>query len=175
MKIRLNEIPQEGREYILNRNTAELNQVLQDLIEDKAYSARLYIRPLNTKDFIVEGQIETYCPEQCSRCAEEFDLKIRKKINEILIPQQQDDRVGKYSKTNVNSDSEAEVSVTEYKQQQFDLGEFLHENVALEIPFNPHCENCSSKEQEKPYSYDEKMGEDEKPNPFQALKDLKLN
>lgn len=179
MKIRLNEIPEEGRNYIFNRKTAELNTALQDLIQNNPYDVSIDIKPLNTKDFTVTGTVLTKTPEQCSRCAEDFDLIIDKKIREILIPNQEEDRTGKYAKTSttlVTADSnETTVSVTEYSKLQFDLGEFMHEAIALEIPFNPFCPKCIKIKNDKPFIYDEKMGEDVKPNPFQALKGIKLN
>ncbi len=179
MKIRLNEIPEEGRNYIFNRQTAELNSTLQDLINNNPYDVVLDIKPLNAKDFTVTGSVSTQTKEQCSRCAEDFDMAIDKKIREILIPNQEEDRTGKYAKTSstlVTADSnETSVSVTEYNKLQFDLGEFLHEAIALEVPFNPFCPNCKKAKNDKPFIYDEKMSEDTKPNPFQALKGLKLN
>lgn len=179
MKIRLNEIPEDGRNYIFNRQTAELNTALQDLINSNPYDINIDIRPLNTKDFNVIGTVTTKTYEQCSRCAEEFDFIIDKKIREILIPGQEEDRTGKYAKTSstlVTADSnETSVSVTEYTKLQFDLGEFMHEMIALEVPFNPFCPNCVKIKNDKPFIYDEKMSEETKPNPFQALKGLKLN
>ena len=179
MKIRLNEIPEEGRNYTFTQQTAELNGVLQDLIKNNHYSINLDIKPLNTKDFTIIGSVSTKTPEQCSRCAEDFDFIVDKNIHEILIPNQETDRTGKYAKTSstlVTTDSnETNISVTEYSKQQFDLGEFLHEAIALEIPFNPYCSICENQNNAKPYIYDEKMSEDVKPNPFQALKGIKLN
>lgn len=178
MKIRLNEIPEEGRNYIFNRQTAELNSVLQDLINNNSYAVNLNIKPLNTKDFTIWGSVSTKTKEQCSRCAEDFDFTIEKKVHEILIPGQEEDRTGKYAKTSstlTTADSdETNVSVSEYSKQQFDLGEFIHEAVALEVPFNPHCTSCL-KQDDEAFIYDEKMGEETKPNPFQALKGIKLN
>ena len=177
MKIRLNEIPEDGRSYDFNRNTSELNEVLKDLIASNPYDVNLYIKPLNSKDYTVNGQVKTKTIEQCSRCGEDFNLEIVKKINEILIPSQEQDRTGKYSKsTTLNTEEgEAEISVTEYSKLQFDLGEFLHEAIALEVPYTPHCTNCNSAGDDKTFIYDEKMGEETKPNPFQALKGIKLN
>ena len=179
MKIRLNEIPEEGRNYIFNRKTAELNTALQDLINSHPYDINIDIRPLNPKDFTVTGTVTTKSEQQCSRCAEDFDFEIDKKIREILIPAHEEDRTGKYAKTSstlVTADSsETSVSVTEYSNLQFDLGEFMHEMVALEVPFNPFCTKCLKLKNEKPFVYDEKMSEETKPNPFQALKGLKLN
>src|SRR5438128_2099028 len=101
MKIRLNEIPEDGRSYIINRKTGELNEVLQDLIQSRPYDVDFYIRPLNSKDYTLAGTIKTNTPAQCSLCAEDFELPISKKLNEILIPNQSDDRTGKYAKTQV--------------------------------------------------------------------------
>lgn len=176
MKIRLNEIPEEGRNYDFNRSTAELNEALKDLISANSYDINLYFQPLNSKDYTVTGQVKTQIAEQCSRCAEDFNLPIEKKIKEILIPAQEQDRTSKYAKSKtLNSEGEEEVSVSEYSNLQFDLGDFLHEAIALEIPYTPHCTNCSDPEKAKPYIYDEKMGEETKPNPFKALKGIKLN
>ena len=179
MKIRLNEIPVDGRNYIFNRQTAELNSVLQDLISNNSYDVNLNIKPLNTKDFTVLGSVSTKTKEQCSRCAEDFDFTIDKKVHEILIPGQEEDRTGKYAKTSSTlstaDSAETSVSVTEYTKQQFDLGEFIHEAVALEVPFNPYCVSCKKLQTDEAFIYDEKMGEETKPNPFQALKGIKLN
>jgi len=175
MKIRLNEIPEEGREYIFDRKSAELNSVLSDLIADNAHRIDLNIRPLNTKDFTVNGRISTKSKCQCSRCAEEFDLKIEKMVREILIPNQEQDRTGRYARSNSVTSEDTSISVTEYDKLQFDLGEFLHEAIALEIPFNPYCEDCLKPENNKAFIYDEKMGEEVKPSPFQALKGIKIN
>ncbi len=176
MKIRLNEIPEDGREYIINRKTAELNSSLQDLIRNAPYDVNLMIRPINTKDFEMFGEVKTQTPEQCSTCGEDFDFQIARRIREILIPQPEEDRTGKYAKSSIPiSESEGSLTVSNYKNSQLDLGEFIHEAIALEIPFNPRCEACLKKANLAPFVYDEKMSEEEKPNPFKSLKNLKLN
>lgn len=177
MKIKLNEIPEDGREYIINRKTAELNTALQDLIQAAPYDVNLMIRPINSKDFAMFGTVHTHTTEQCSICAEDFQFQINKKINEILIPDPGEDRTGKYAKSSIPISESAEDSLTvsNYKSSQLDLGEFIHEAVALEIPFNPRCEICLKKASLEPFIYDEKMSEETKPNPFKSLKDLKLN
>lgn len=187
MKIRLNEIPEIGRSYLFNRKTAELNSVLQDLISNNPYNITLEIKPLNTKDFTIYGSVLTETSEQCSKCAEDFNFIINRKIREILIPSPQnnkrDTKLTKYVKTPttlVTVDSnDTDLNVSEYSNQQFDLGEFLHEIIALELPFSPHCANCekhNSDDTPDPiFVYDEKISEDEKPNPFKSLKGIKLN
>lgn len=177
MKIKLNEIPEDGRDYSFNRETAELNSVLEDLIRQNDYNIELDIRPLNTRDFTVNGKVKTQTYEQCSRCAQDFNFSIDKAIREILIPTQEQGRTGKYAKSSSHTVSDAEegVSVTEYSKQQFDLGEFLHEAIALEVPFNPFCDVCLLPENSEAFIYDEKMGEEQKPSPFSALKGIKID
>lgn len=177
MKIRLNEIPETGRNYEFSREKdAALTPFLVDLIHENPYKISFFIKPLNTKDFTLDGQVETCTGEQCSRCGENFKLRINKKLREILIPEQQSDRTGKYAKSSLGAmeTQEEEVSVCEYSHQQLDLGEYLHEAIAIEIPFTPYCDSCLSLD--KNFYYDEKMGEEAKLTAFQkALKGLKLN
>lgn len=177
MKIRLNEVPEEGQNYDYDRKTAELNEILADLIQNHDYKVDLFVKPLNAKDFTVSGLVQASRNEQCSRCAEEFKLPIKKRINEILIPSQEQDRTGKYSKSSVQmGETEEDVGVTEYSKQQLDVGEFVHEAIAIEISFVNYCDDCRKPENDKAFIYDEKMGEEQdKPNPFQALKGIKLN
>lgn len=177
MKIRLNEIPENGRDYQFSRESdSALTPFLADLIQENAYKISFFIKPLNTKDFTLDGSLETQTAEQCSRCGEDFQLKISKKLREILIPEQQSERTGKYAKSPLGltgSDAE-EVSVCEYSQQQLDLGEYLHEAIAIEIPFTPYCDRCLGPD--KNFHYDEKMSEEAEQTAFQkALKGLKLN
>ncbi len=185
MKIRLNEIPESGREYILNRKTAELNGVLQDLVHNSPYDVTVFIKPLNTKDFEMAGSIKATTAEQCSRCGDDFNFNVQKKIREILIPHLDEDRTSKYARSSTpisETATDTSISVSSYRSSQFDLGEFIHEAIAIEVPFNPmpacksngDCSLCSKPLVSKPFVYDEKMGEDEKPNPFLALKHLKI-
>ncbi|MBC7371797.1 MAG: DUF177 domain-containing protein [Bdellovibrionaceae bacterium] len=184
MKINLSEIPEEGRSYTCNRKTAELNLPLKDLIGDAEFEAEFFIRPLNPKDFEVRGVMKTTMPEDCSRCGIDFELKIATKFQEILIPRHEDDRTGHYAK--VNHISEAEVtgpSVTEYEDSAFDMGEYLHEVVAIAAPFNPvgpenekgDCSVCGIRVRGRSFGYDEQVPVEKPASPFAALKNIKLN
>lgn len=183
MKIKLNEIPEDGLNYEFTRKTAELNQVLDDLIGTADYHIQFSIKPLNSKDFTLNGTIFTKTKENCSRCGDVFQFPINKKIIEILIPKQEDDRTGKYAKTTVAiSEKDLDVAVLEYSHNQFDLGDYLHEVIAIDIPFNPmprpkangDCSLCDKPSNVDQIIYDEKLSV-EKKNPFQSLKSIKLN
>lgn len=183
MKIKLSEIPEDGRSYEFNRKTAELNPILKDLIGDDAYDIQFFIKPLNSKDFSLSGTITTRTGEICSRCGDDFKFPVAKKINEILIPKPEMDRTGKYIKSSVAiTDTDDNIAVLEYLNNQFDLGDYLHEAIAIDVPFNPmpktkpngDCLLCDKPSSHSPIIYDENLSV-EKKNPFASLKNIKLN
>ncbi|MDG0816597.1 DUF177 domain-containing protein [Bdellovibrio svalbardensis] len=184
MKINLADIPEEGRSYIWNSQTGEVNNVLSDLIGKTQYQTEFFIKPLTTKDFQLSGTIKTTLPEQCSRCGIDFAFPVNEKFKEILIPKQDQPRGGHYSKVNHVSDLPAEsADSVEYEGTHFDMGEFLHEVVALAAPFNPagpenengDCSICEIPLKGRTFSYDEVMPEEKPQNPFAALKNIKIN
>ena len=183
--IRLTDIPEEGKNFIWNRETSELNQALQDLIQDQKYEVQFYIKPVNSRDYMMTGTLKTMVPEACSLCGIDFNMPIEVKINEILIPPQADDRKGHYARVNHVSDADSNEGMpqaVEYAENEhFDMGEYVHEAIAITIPFKPvpdadekgDCRVCGLNQKTHNFSYDEKM-EDEKPNPFAVLKNLKI-
>ena len=184
MKIRLGEIPEEGRSYVWNTQTGEISHVLEDLIQDQVYQTDFFIRPINSKDFELSGKIATRTTDLCSRCGIDILFPIKANFREILIPPQPEDRTGKYTKVNhVSEINEDGPHSTEYgSNQSFDMGEYLHEIVALCIPFNPapppdekgNCSDCGISVPAEVFKYDEKIEPDVNSNPFDSLKNLKL-
>ena len=187
MKIKLHEIPEDGREYIFDRKTAELNPVLADLIDKADYRAQLYIRPLNTKNYDVKGSIKSETKELCSLCGENFTFQAQASFHEILIPGAEEIKNSQFSKSNHVSELDQDgPGVSEYFSEQFDVGEFLHEALAFSIPFNPKhekgdpaCKPVFKSEEADAFKYDEKMSntieQEKKNNAFNVLKGLKLN
>ncbi len=183
MIINLLEIPEEGKEFICNNNTKDLNESLRDLIGNQAHEARFFIRPLQTGTFELSGKIKTKLPEDCSRCGLDFDLDLNESFQEILIPATKMDRTAKYAKTNHVSDmAEIETAVYEYKGHHFNAGEYFHELVGLADPLTPapacdaqgNCSLCHKNVKLESFSYEE-PGFEKPVNPFGALKGLKLN
>jgi uncharacterized protein len=183
--IRLTDIPEDGKNFVWNRETSELNHALQDLLTDQKYEVHFFIKPVNSRDYMMTGTIKTQVPEDCSLCGMDFKLPITVGINEILIPPQTDERKGHYARVNHLSDADGNQGpqATEYAENQhFDMGEYVHEAIAIAIPFKVmpeadekgDCRVCGLNQKTHNFSYDEKM-EDEKPNPFAVLKGLKLN
>ncbi len=184
MKINLTEIPEEGRSYKWNTQTAELNTVLKDLIGPATYETEFFIKPLNTKDFELLGTIKTKLPEQCARCGLDIAFPIDTKFHEILIPKRDQPRGSKYSKVNHVSDlPQGGPETSEYEGHLFDIGEYLHEAVAIAAPFNAagpvdekgDCSICKIPVKGRSFDYNEEMPEEKPQNPFAALKNLKIN
>lgn len=184
MKIRLHEIPTEGKAFLWNRETAEINQVLFDLIGEAPYTAEFFIKPLNKRDFEMTGSVKTQVPDLCSRCGIDFKFPVNVKIREILIPYQPDDRTSKYSRVNHLSESEeGGPSVVEYDSDEtFAMGEYLHEQIAIAVPFNPappvkedgDCSLCERPVVGVSFNYEEELPEERPESPFSALKNLKI-
>jgi uncharacterized protein len=182
--IRLTEIPDEGKSFKWNRETAELNSALDDLLGTEKFSVEFFLKPVNSKDFMMTGTIQTQVPEDCSLCGLDFKLPLSIRINEILIPTQTSDRKGHYARVNHISDAPGQdgpQSLEYAENETFDMGEYVHEAIAIAIPFKPvpetnekdECRICGLNQKTHNFGYDEKI-ETEKPNPFAVLKNLKL-
>lgn len=185
MIIKLFELSENGQDYLWTRETGEVNGVLSDLIQTQDYRAEFSIRPINSKDFIINGEIKTQIPDLCSRCGIDFQFPVQVKFQEILIPPQKQDRSGKYAKVNhISESSEDAPTSSEYSSQgTFDIGEYLHEVVALSLPFNPappldtteKCLGCGKSAKEWLIQGDQNdLPIEEKTNPFAALKNIKF-
>lgn len=183
--IKLSEIPEEGKSFKYdNKLNPELALELKDLIQKEPFQIELFIRPINSKDYVVTGKLETRSPQDCSRCGDDFKFPIKKSLNEVLIPKTGRDFEGKYTKPNhILQDSESSsVDYIEVKNEEFDVASYIHESIALDIPFNPSPElddkqNCSlcHKSFEKGYFEHTEEITAENKNPFASLKGLKLN
>ena len=138
-RINLKEIPEDGRDYEFDRTTGELNAILDDLIGDRAYDVRVRIKPIgNTYEMI--GHVRASAPETCSKCGTDIDVPVAKDVREFLIEDQVEFRNVQSVHGNgaidfLNDDH----SAVTYQGGVFDLGEYVHEAIALAEPFYPAC------------------------------------
>lgn len=184
MRINLHEIPEHGKKFQWDHKSGELKPALNDLIGDSSYEANFFVKPINSKDFEMIGTIKTQTEEQCSRCGIDFRFPINERFHEILIPHQPEDRTGKYAKVNhISEAATAGPAVTEYEPNlTFDMGEYLHEQVAIALPFNPapsekangDCSLCEKPVRGQLFRYNEEMPPEKTPKPFEVLKNLKI-
>lgn len=182
MRINLLEIPEEGKLFVCNQNTSEMNETLKDLIGKTPYQTEFYIRPLSSGAFELKGFIKTETMELCSRCGIDFKMKIDEEFTEMLMPNLDQPRDAKYAKANHVSDMEnSGPSVYEYSGHHFDAGEYVHEVIAISEPMTPcppknakgDCSVCLKPVDDKPFSYEDKGFEGPK-SPFAALKNIKI-
>ncbi len=183
-RIRLSDIPEDGKEFHLTRETKELNGILQDLIQDEDYDIKFQIRPINNRDYLLTGTLKTRSPQDCSLCGLDFKFPVVAQLHEILIPPQPQHRTGQYARVNHVSDAgnQGPGSLEYDEDLHFNVGEYAHEAIALEIPFNAkpeadpkgNCKICGLNMETHNFGYDEPMSKDEPHNPFAALKNLKL-
>lgn len=183
MKINLAIIPEHGQTWLVNKNTAELNEALRDLIGPAQYQAEFTIRPLQASaTYELRGTIKTELPEQCSRCGLDFKMPVDTKFNHLLMPSVDTPRDAKFSKTNHFSDlNDSGLEVAEYVGESFDASEFFHEIVALAEPFSPapkedkegNCTLCKINVKTHNFGYTEELKT--KNNPFATLKGTKFN
>ena len=183
-RIRLTDIPADGKDFHWSRESKELNDTLEDLIGSEAYEVKFNIRPVNSRDFMMMGTITTRLPEECSLCALDFQMPVTVKINEILIPHQPQERTSQYARVNHVSDAPDQgPQALEYDESlHFDMGAYVHEAIAITVPFNPKpetdqkgdCLACGLNQETHNFGYEDQMPQEKPNNPFAALKNLKL-
>lgn len=181
MKIRLNEIPADGRAYKFNRESGELNASLEDLIEEHAYDVDLYIKPIGNA-YEMRGSLKTMISEVCSRCGWDVELPIEKNVNEILFEEGEDHRKSHSVHGNQSVDFLGQgPSMTPVKGDVFDAGDYVHEAIALAQPFYPTCGVDECEHIDEVRKVQQELAQEfasadvpEKANPFAVLKGLSL-
>lgn len=186
MLINLLEIPIEGKSFIINETTGDLNEALHDLIGKSSFKTEFSIFPMQSGTYELKGHIKTNSVEDCSRCGDDFQLKIEEKFHEILMPELETPRNGHYAKPNHVSDlKQTDLGVYEFSGHLFNMGNYMHEIIGLAKPMSPapacdksgKCQLCH-KDVSQEFKYEDPGFENpDKPekNPFAALKNIKLN
>jgi uncharacterized protein len=182
MIIRLHEIPKEGKTFHVDRVSGELNEALEDLIGERSYETEFQLLPVG-QAFDLTGKVHTTLKETCSFCAKEFDLPVVEKFHELIL---KDDAKKLSGIKDFSPEDDISVSVVS-DGLTYNIGELIHEIVALAEPFQPRCsEDCrglcggcgANLNDESCRCAKEKASDDEQnvtKSPFSVLKGLKLN
>lgn len=184
MIINLADISADGESFTLSRQSGELNTILNDLLGENDYNIEFRIQPLD-QGFDLAGSVKSQTPELCSRCGIDIVIKINKSFKELLLPRLKAPQQGEhYSRVNHYTDlhEEGGPSVVECENLMFDVGDYIHELVGLQIPIKPvgetddkgDCLVCGLNVETTNFGYDEALPA-QKNNPFAALKNIKLN
>ena len=177
MKIRLAEIPEDGRRFTFTRETGELNTALKDLIPKAPYRVEFLIRPLGNA-YEMEGKIVTTMNELCSLCGWDLSLPLSKTFKEILIEETKLDRDAKHVHGNNSVDFLTDgPSTTPYRDGVFETDPYFHELIAISEPLYPSCEDPDCEHLEEARAKQAEINAeferaDEGTNPFAKLKSL---
>jgi uncharacterized protein len=140
MKIRLAEIPKEGRSYSFSRESGELDAALQDLVQDHPYQVELFIRPI-ANAYEMRGTVKTQLTELCALCGWDIQVPIERKVNEILMPEEDEEHRKSQSvhgNHSVDFDNEG-IELVSYKGENFDPGAYVHDVVGIAEPVYASC------------------------------------
>lgn len=180
-QILLKDVPPEGRELVYSQESGELDAALKDIVGENPYLIRLEIAPLGGA-FQLKGRVTAAMNLQCSLCAQDFKFPVDLALDELLMvrsPIQKGDH-----ESRVNHSSEMDVTApgcTYLDSDLFDVGEYIHEVIALEEPMRPlggaqceaGCENLQKNVQREWLSVGSEEPIPVKANPFSVLGKLK--
>ncbi len=146
MKIRLNEIPADGRSYEFTRLDKDIFEGIKDLVAD--FKVNIRIEPITSSNFQITGSIQASEVAECSKCGWDLPLKLNLKISEVLVkeePQEIRKKQHVHGNQSMDFDSDQDqLQVTYYKSDELNLTEWLHEQIASQQSQFPWCEkiNC---------------------------------
>jgi uncharacterized protein len=140
LKVKFNEIPQGGLSYHFTQKTGELSLVLEDLIgKDRDYEVELKLDLVESLAQLT-GRARGQMFLTCSRCAEDFISSYDKKFS--LMYYKTENAIENITGDDV-SDLSSPFELEPLSGNDIDLGEAVHEQIALEVPFQPLCaEDC---------------------------------
>jgi uncharacterized protein len=139
LRLKFHEIPQGGLDFEFSQKSGELNTALFDLLGDyPVYQATIKVSPADAL-VQVRGKLSGELHHVCSRCAEEFNSPFSK--NFVTNYYKSEDNIK--GLTDSIDELEGSFDLEFLEGNEIDLAEAVHEQVALEIPFQPLCsDNC---------------------------------
>ena len=135
LTVQLKDLPKQGVDFHFTRETGELNGVLDDLIGKNPYRIQIHICP-DGPVYMIEGHIQIQMNLACARCALDFKHTVKRHFHESVIVQSEESQRIAYP---VPADGEDFCTVL--SDPLFDLGDFLHELIAVEEPLRPLGKN----------------------------------
>ena len=182
-QIVLKDLPSDGREFSYSRASGELNSDIEDLVGKNDYQISFTITPVGNA-YTLKGRVKTAMDLQCALCAGDFKFKIDQPLNELLVRQPPMGKGDFQTKANhAHEWTEAGPDYIMLESDAFQVGEYIHEAIALCEPIQPkgapECDpECGKKgplvEREWLLYGDKPTVDPVKSNPFQVLEKIKL-
>lgn len=137
LKIDLKSLSGKGLDFYYDQQSEDLTKKLKSLIGENDYNIKIHICNEGHSSYVISGKIQTRLNLLCARCAYEFKKPINKEFKEKIFLQKQLTRKDKQTKINHFSDLMNREDFTVLESSVFDIGDFLHELIAVEEPFRP--------------------------------------
>jgi uncharacterized protein len=139
--LKLDDIPAEGLNLNWKEDRSSLSIYLQNFSQiDFAFEAPLQSEAKVSKagqSVLINGKVQTTLQLQCVRCLKEFSYPISSTFELTLIPLKEP------SSTEETELGEEDMESNFYQGGEIQLSEIACEQIFLEIPFKPLCqENC---------------------------------
>lgn len=157
-KVNLKHLSKKGLNFSFSQKSVKMTAKLKPLIGDNDYNITLHIQDEGLSSYSISGHIQTHINLLCSRCAYEFKEPLNKTFKEQIMVQKKLTRIDKEAKSNHFSELASQENCTLIDKAVFDIGDFLHELIAIEEPLRPlgtkncdeesfHCEHLESMKQ----------------------------
>ena len=132
MKIRLEDIPPEGKELDFSEpglGPQELGHQVARVVEPP----RAHLQLMRQEDVVVaRGQFEANLVLTCSRCLGEAPTLVQGRLETTFLPQ------GETEGREMRLDQD-EMELNFYQGDELDLGQILRDEISLALPMAPLC------------------------------------
>lgn len=142
MKIRVEDIPEQGLDIALNGKEDLLSDSIakipaeRRIVIDPRPSGHLHVAYCD-REIILSGTVETTFSLQCSRCLFRFDLPV--KVDPYVVIRRRD----LDSTDEEEGITDGEVCAFFIEGEEIDPGDILIQELLLELPMKPLCnEDC---------------------------------
>jgi uncharacterized metal-binding protein YceD (DUF177 family) len=137
LKVKYGEIPQGGLEFHFSNESHELDEHFKDLLgENPTYSAIAKIDQVEEMTQL-KGTLTATLAHICSRCAENFESQVSKNFTTLYYKSED----GIKTPAEGLEDLEGALDFEFAPGHELDLAEAFYEQLALEVPFQPVCQD----------------------------------
>lgn len=169
-RIRLDEVSENGDDFVYTSESGEISASLKDLIGDHKYNVKIHLKPMGNV-YEITCDFETSMDLHCSRCGRLTATGIHDNSHELLVIEKSRPRNAKSAGSRSETTANSGPFCNYIESINFDLAEFIHEQIASNEPFIVECGKEDCFDLVESLQTEVKL---EKANPFEVLKDLKL-
>lgn len=142
MKISIHQIPKEGLTFDFSREKWLLPLIAHALPKDffaiDSLSGSLQLEKFD-KQVQAHADVRLALQSTCHRCLKPYPLNVRYRGNRLFVPLYESERQQRLEKQIQAAPAEEDLNFSYYRQETLDLGQFLVEQILLELPSIALC------------------------------------